>query len=223
YAVKNQEILLSKYKIVASFSGYLKSQGIIEGSFIAKGQQLLYLSDAKNVEIVVPLLVDEVNLINFSKAPTVIIYSDKNEEDILYGKIYRKETNLNRNSQTLNVYVTFSNNSLNPYFLPGNYVSLKINGKKFYDVAQIPRYVIDNQQYVLTMEDGKLARQKVDIITIQGDVAIIKHTVSENMKIVTTILQKPLIGMGIRSSNETLKLNDELPDIEEEGKLAQSE
>lgn len=223
YAVKNQEILLSKYRIVAPFSGYLKSQGIIKGSFVAKGQQLFYLSDAKNVEIVVPLLVDEVNLINFSKAPTVKIYSDKNEEDILYGKIYRKETALNRNSQTLNVYVTFSNNNLNPYFLPGNYVSLKINGKKFYDVAQIPRYVIDNEQYVFTMEDGKLAKQKVDVITIQGDVAIIKHTVSENMKLVTTILQRPLIGMGIRSSNETLKLNEELPDIEEESKLSYSE
>jgi hypothetical protein len=73
------------------------------------------------------------------------------------------------------------------------------------------------------MEDGKLARQKVDVITIQGDVAIIKHTVSDNMKLVTTILQKPLIGMGIKSSNETLKLNDELPDIEEENELAQSE
>ncbi|MGB5896204.1 MAG: efflux RND transporter periplasmic adaptor subunit [Ignavibacteriaceae bacterium] len=223
YAVKNQEILLSKYRIVAPFSGYLKSQGIIKGSFVAKGQQLFYLSDAKNVEIVVPLLVDEVNLINFSKAPTVKIYSDKIEEDILYGKIYRKETALNRNSQTLNVYVTFSNNNLNPYFLPGNYVSLKINGKKFYDVAQIPRYVIDNEQYVFTMEDGKLAKQKVDVITIQGDVAIIKHTVSENMKLVTTILQRPLIGMGIRSSNETLKLNEELPDIEEESKLSYSE
>lgn len=222
YAVKNQEILLSKYKIVAPFSGYLKSRGIIEGSFVAKGQQLFNLSDAKNVEIVVPLLIDEVNLINFSKAPTVKIYSDKNEEDILYGKIYRKETNLNRNSQTLNVYVTFSNNSLNPYFLPGNYVSLIINGKKFYDVARIPRYVIDNEQFVPIMKDGKLAKQKVDVITIQGDMAIIKNTVSDNTKLVTTILQKPLIGMGIKSSNETLKLNDELPEIAED-KLAQSE
>jgi len=220
YAVKNQEILLSKYRIVAPFSGYLKSQGIIEGSFVSKGQQLFYLSDAKNVEIVVPLLVDEVNLIDFSKAPTVKVYSDKNEEDILYGKIYRKETSLNRNSQTLNVYVTFTNNILNPYFLPGNYVSLKIKGKKLYDVAQIPRYVIDNEQFVPTMEDGKLAKQKVDVITIQGDMAIIKHTVSDDMKLVTTILQKPLIGMEIRSSNETLKLNEEIPDIEEESKLS---
>lgn len=220
YAVKNQEILLSKYRIVAPFSGYLKSQGIIEGSFVSKGQQLFYLSDAKNVEIVVPLLVDEVNLIDFSKSPTVKVYSDKNDEDILYGKIYRKETSLNRNSQTLNVYVTLTNNNLNPYFLPGNYVSLKIKGKKFYDVAQIPRYVIDNEHFVPTMEDGKLAKQKVDVITIQGDMAIIKNTVSEDMKLVTTILQKPLIGMAIRSSNETLKLNEEMPDIEEESKLS---
>ena len=223
YAVKNQEILLSKYEIVAPFSGYLKSQGIIEGSFVSKGQQLFYLSDAKNVEIIVPLLIDEVNLIDFSKAPAVKVYSDKNEEDFLYGKIYRKETTLNRNSQTLNVYVTLTNNNLNPYFLPGNYVSLKIKGKKFYDVAQIPRYVIDNEQFVPTMEDGKLAKQKVDVITIQGDMAIIKHTVSEDMKLVTTILQKPLIGMEIRSSNETLNLKEEIPNVEEESKLSYSE
>ena len=223
YAVKNQEILLSKYKIVAPFSGYLKSQGIIEGSFVSKGQQLFYLSDAKNVEIIVPLLIDEVNLIDFSKAPTVKVYSDKNEEDFLSGKIYRKETTLNRNSQTLNVYVTLTNNNLNPYFLPGNYVSLKIKGKKFYDVAQIPRYVIDNEQFVPTMEDGKLAKQKVDVITIQGDMAIIKHTVYEDMKLVTTILQKPLIGMEIRSSNETLNLKEETPNVEEESKLSYSD
>ena len=223
YAVKNQEILLSKYRIVAPFSGYLKSQGIIEGSFVSKGQQLFFLSDAKNVEIIVPLLIDEVNLIDFSKAPTVKVYSDKNEEDFLYGKIYRKETILNRNSQTLNVYVTLTNNNLNPYFLPGNYVSLKIKGKKFYDVAQIPRYVIDNEQFVPTMEDGKLARQKVDVITIQGDMAIIKHTVSEDMMLVTTILQKPLIGMEIKSSNETLNIKEEIPDVEEESKLSYSD
>jgi len=99
----------------------------------------------------------------------------------------------------------------------------KIKGKKFYDVAQIPRYVIDNEQFVPTMENGKLAKQKVDVITIQGDIAIIKRTVSEDIKLVTTILQKPLIGMGIRSSNETLRLNEELPNIEEESKLSYSD
>jgi len=223
YAVKNQEILLSKYIIVAPFSGYLNSQGIIEGSFISKGQQLFYLSDAKNVEIAVPLLVDEINLIDFSKTPTVKIYSNKNKEEVLRGKIYRKETILNRNSQTLNVYVTFYNKNLNPYFLPGNYISLQISGKKLFDVARIPRYVVDNEQNVFTMEDGKLRKQKVDVITIQGNVAIIKHTVPDNMKIVTTILQRPLIGMNIKSSNESLELKEEIPDIEDSGQLSQAD
>ena len=138
------------------------------------------------------------------------------------AKIFRKETNLDRNSQTINVYVTFNNKKLNPYFLPGNYVSLEIRGKKFYDVAQIPRYVLDNEQYVYTMEEGKLARLKVDVITIQGDVAIIKHSVPDDMKIVTTILQKPLIGMSIKSSNESIELIEEVPGIEEETQLSQA-
>jgi membrane fusion protein (multidrug efflux system) len=223
YAVKNQEILLSKYKIVAPFSGYISSQGIIKGSFVSRNQTLFSLSDAQNVEIAVPLLVEEVNLLDFSKTPSVKIYSDENNESVLNGKIFRKETNLDRNSQTINVYVTFNNKKLNPYFLPGNYVSLEIRGKKFYDVAQIPRYVLDNEQYVYTMEEGKLARIKVDVITIQGDVAIIKHSVPDDMKIVTTILQKPLIGMGIKSSNESIELIEEVPGIDgEETQLSQA-
>jgi len=150
--------------------------------------------------------------------PTVKIYSNKNKEEVLRGKIYRKETILNRNSQTLNVYVTFYNKNLNPYFLPGNYISLQISGKKLFDVARIPRYVVDNEQNVFTMEDGKLGKQKVDVITIQGNVAIIKHTVP-----VTTILQRPLIGMNIKSSNESLELKEEIPDIEDSGQLSQAD
>jgi len=214
YAVKNQEILLSKYKFVAPFTGYIKSNGIIKGSFVSRGQQLFSLSDASNCEIKVPLMVEEVNLIDFSNPPVVEIYPDKHKNDIVTGKIYRKETLLDRNSQSLNVYVSFYNSGLKPYFLPGNYVTVKINGKEFKNVAGIPRYVINNDNFVYTMEDGKLARREVDVITIQKDLAIIKNTVPDNMKIVTTILQKPLIGMKIKSANESLELKEETPQEE---------
>ena len=221
YAVKNQEILLSKYNITAPFSGYIKSQGIISGSFINRGQQMFTLSDAKNVEIAVPLLVDEFNLIDFSHNPDVKIFSDKGN-DVLIGKIFRKETSLNRNSQTLNVYVSCTNNGLNPYFLSGNYVKLKIQGKRLKNMAKIPRYVVDNDSYVYTLEDGKLARRKVDVVAIQGDVAIIKNTVPEDMQIVTTILQRPLIGMTIKSANESLELIEETPAGKDEVKVSQN-
>ena len=215
YDVKNQEILLSKYKIVAPFTGYIKSNGIVEGSYVSRGSQLFTLSDAVNVEIAVPLLVDEVSLINFTSPPAVKIYPDNHEEEVMYGKIYRKETLLNRNSQTLNVYVSFSNNKLNSYFLPGNYVKVKIEGTELKDVAKIPRYVVDNENFVYTMEDGKLARRKVELLSIQGNYAIIKKSGPDDLKIITTILQKPLIGMRVESNNESIELKEEVSNVDD--------
>jgi len=213
YAVKNQEILLSKYKITAPFTGYIKSNGVVEGSFVSKGSHLFTLSDAVNVEIAVPLLIDEVNLINFSNPPIVKIFPDNHQEEVAYGKIYRKETLLNRNSQTLNVYVSFTNGNLNSFFLPGNYVKVKIEGMMFKKVAKIPRHVLDNEQFVYTMEDGKLARRKVDLVAIQGNDAVIKYAGNDDMNIITTILQKPLIGMPVKSANESIELKEEIPDL----------
>ena len=214
YAVKNQEILLSKYRITAPFAGYIKSNGIVEGSYVSRNSHLFTLSDAIHVEIAIPLLVDEVSLLNFSSPPTVKVFPDNHEEEVIYGKIYRKETLLNRNSQTLNVYVSFTNGKLNSYFLPGNYVKVRIEGMLLKDVAKIPRYVVDNENYVYTVEEGKLARRKIELVTIQGNDAIIKNTGLEEMKIITTILQKPLIGMQVKSTNESIELNKEVSDID---------
>ena len=209
YAVKNQEILLFKYKISAPFSGFIKSTGVIENSYVAKGQNLFSLSDAVNLEISIPLLVEESNLIDFSLKPSVKIYSDKNNKDFITGKVLRRETSLDRNSQTLNVYVSFSNNNLNSYFFPGNYVNAKIHGRRLKNVATVPRNLVDNDNYIYTMEEGKLAKEKVDVITIQGSKAIIRNTIPKNTTLVTTILQKPLIGMEILSSNKAVESDGE--------------
>ena len=220
YAVKNQEILLSKYKIIASFSGYIKSNGVVEGSYVSRGIHLCTLADPVNVEIAVPLLTEEVNLIDFSSPPEVKIFPDKHEGEIIKGKIYRKETLLNRNSQTINVYVSFTNNRLNTYYLPGNYVKVKIEGSFLKDVAKIPRHIVDNNNFIYTMEDGKLARKKVELVTIQGNNAIIKKSDNEEMQIVTTILQKPLIGMRIKSNNESIELKNEQGSAKNDSQLS---
>lgn len=203
YAVKNQEILLSKHKIVAPFSGYLKSNGVIKSSYVSRGQHLFTLSDAGNVEIAIPLLVEQVNFIDFNSSPVVEIRADQNNDVLMTGRIIRKETNIDRNSQSLNVYVGFRNNSLNSYFLPGNFVSVKIKGRKLKNVAAVPRHLVDNDGYVYTTDEGKLDRKKVELVTIQGNTAVIKNTLPENTSIVTTILQKPLLGMKIKSTSET--------------------
>jgi hypothetical protein len=41
------------------------------------------------------------------------------------------------------------------------------------------------------------------LVTIQGNTAIVKNNLPENTRIITTILQKPLIGMKIKSADDT--------------------
>lgn len=222
YAVKNQEILLSKHKINAPFSGYIKSNGVIENSFVSKGQHLFTLSDAGNVEIAVPLLVDQVNFIDFSSAPVVEIVADQNKNEVMRGRIIRKETILDRNSQSLNVYVNFNNSNLNSYFLPGNYVSVRIKGKTFNNVAKVPRHLVDKEGFVFTIDDGKLNKAKVERVTIQGNSAIIKNTLPENTQIVTSILQKPLLGMRIKSTSDVEVAEDMSDEEQKSGKTEHS-
>lgn len=213
YEVRNQEILLSKHTVSAPFDGYVSSAGVIEGSFVSTGQQLLTLTDPKNLVVKTPLLIEESQSLDFSTAPRVTIYADQSSEDRLEGRITRKETKVDRNSQTLNVFVTFKNPGLSPRFLPGSYVHVKIDGKTLRDVAPLPRHLLDSEGYVFTMKEGRLERERLEAVAYQGDVAVVRNTVPEQTVIVTTILQKPLIGMTVRSIN--------MPELNAEGELAE--
>jgi len=204
YSVKNQEILLSKYQISSPFTGYIKSGGVIENSFISRGQHLFTVDDAYNLEIGVPLLVDEFNQIGFNSGTEVQISSD-NTDAVLKGKLVRKDPKLDRNSQSLNVYVAFSNRKMVPEFLSGNYVNIKIIGRKLNNVAAIPRHLVTSENFIYTIEDEKLAKAKVDIVEVQKDKIIVANSFDREPELVTTILQKPLIGMPIRSINSVAK------------------
>jgi len=214
YAVKNQEILVSKYSIRSPFDGYIKSAGVLRDSYVSRGNKLFTISDVKNLEIAVPLLVDEFNLVNFKSSPKVKIFAESDPDTYLVGKITRKDTKLERNSQSLNVYVTFRNVKLASTFLPGNYVKVLVDGQKLKDVASIPRHIIDNESRIYYMEDSLLQRADVEVVTMQGGNAIIKKTIPNQTQLVTTILQKPLVGMKIKTSADDIAVEEEIEDKE---------
>ncbi len=112
YAVKNAEIALSKYSIFAPFDGYITSTGIVKDSYVNFGQRLVSLQDITNIEISVPLLLKDAKWIDFSNNPKVKVYWGSESNSWSYGNIYRKENQLNRNSQSINVFVSLENNVL---------------------------------------------------------------------------------------------------------------
>ena len=201
YEIRNQEIRLAKHTIRAPFTGYVESAGIIENSFVGQGQRLFTLSDAANMVVAVPLLISETENIDFSSTPEVAVYAEEGAAQPKVGRITRKQTVVDRNSQTLNVFVTFKNAGLDPHFLPGNYVHVEIEGRVLENVATVPRHLLNGESHILTMEDGTLERREVNVVAYHRDLAVIENTIPEGTVIVTTLMQKPLIGMQIRSTN----------------------
>ncbi|KAA3598383.1 MAG: HlyD family efflux transporter periplasmic adaptor subunit [Calditrichaeota bacterium] len=202
FAVKNAELNLSKHKTFAPFNGSISSNGIIEGSFVGNGQKTLTLRDVENLEISVPLLLEDAKWIEFAENPEAKIIFDEKNGDFITGQIFRKDNLLERNSQTVNAYISFENNGLNSFLFPGNYVTVQIRGKKLKDVSLVPRYTVDSDDYIYLMVEGKLAREKVNVISFYKDFAILDNSLPRESKIIKTILQKPLIGMQIKDINE---------------------
>lgn len=218
YDVRNQEIRLARHTIRAPFTGYIDSGGVIENSVVSQGQTLLTISDAVNMVVAVPLLVSETRNIDFSPAPRVTLRAG--EGLTKSGRITRKRTAVERNSQTLDVFVTFANRDLDPHFLPGNYVDVEIEGRTLTDVATVSRHLLDGQSHVFTMANGKLDREQVNVVAYQGDMAVIENTLPAGTVLVTSVLQKPLVGMEIRSANMP-ELNPE-PEYTEGDSTAES-
>lgn len=218
YDVRNQEIRLARHTIRAPFTGYIDSGGVIENSVVSQGQTLLTISDAVNMVVAVPLLVSETRNIDFSPAPRVTLRAG--EGLTKSGRITRKRTAVERNSQTLDVFVTFANRDLDPHFLPGNYVDVEIEGRTLTDVATVSRHLLDGQSHVFTMANGKLDREQVNVVAYQGDMAVIENTLPAGTVLVTSVLQKPLVGMEIRSANMP-QLNPE-PEYTEGDSTAES-
>ncbi|MEE9189969.1 MAG: hypothetical protein V3U16_04270, partial [Candidatus Neomarinimicrobiota bacterium] len=156
-----------------------------------------------DIEIAVPLLLEDAKWIDFNNNPRVKVYWKNDRDSWVYGSIYRKENQLNPNSQSINVFVSLTNNSLNEYLFPGNYVRVLIEGATIPDAAKIPRYIVDNNNNLYFVDDSsRLGRTGVNIISVQGDSVLIERTLRDSTKIVTSILQKPLIGMLIEDVDE---------------------
>ncbi|MDA3812294.1 MAG: efflux RND transporter periplasmic adaptor subunit [Spirochaetaceae bacterium] len=199
YNVKNAEIMLEQHTIIAPFDGYISSSGILVDSFVNGGQPLMTLVDAENMKVSVPLTVDDLNKVNSNNSPYVEIRPSIGNGTVLIGKLVSRDMIMESSSQMFNVFIEFTNPDLDPRFAPGNYVDIVIEGKTLFNTAAIPRYAVLDNKFVYTYENKLLSKEDVSIKAIFNDTVYIDNTLPPDTEIITTILQKPLIGMKLSS------------------------
>lgn len=199
--VRNAEIDLERHTLKAPFDAYLVSDGAIEGTWMTPGQPVASLIDPFNLEIAVPLTIDELDLLSDTDSPVAMIHSTENHGKNISGILRRQNAHIDRNSQTVTIHVELTNNDLDPAFLPGNYMDVYIEGIRMQDVDLIPRDIVVPGPAIYTMEDSVLAKYPVEILATQGDSVVINRGgLRTGDLVITTTLQSPIVGMRIAIS-----------------------
>ncbi len=193
YSIKNLELRLSKYEIKAPFDGVVTQSMIHSGTLIRAGQKLGAFSGINQFEIELPLSEKDVFFVNIGNKVELI--SDNLNQSIP-GRISRISRSIDPSTQTIDVYANVSGSNLKD----GMYFKAIINGNIIPNSFIVPRKAIVNNEAIYYVDNGKLARKKIDILLFGDNSVYIKGIDS-----LTEIVTEPLVNFVLGENLKIIK------------------
>ncbi|WP_291726000.1 efflux RND transporter periplasmic adaptor subunit [Bernardetia sp.] len=185
YNIKAQEATLSKYVVIAPFSGSISEVYLQNGSVAPPNGKVLRLVQNSQLELKVPV---ETRDIQWIKTGTEVEVSTEDETQQWTGRIARVGDIVNPATQSLDVYVKIQKGK-NPIYA-GMYLKAKMQGGTIQNAIEVPRRAVFNENEVYTVKnDSVLSLKKVQIKKANKETLIISG-IEEGEKVVI----EPLIN-----------------------------
>ncbi len=165
YTIKSAEANFESYHIYAPFSGTIIEVSLEEGAVANPGSRLGKIINTKNLELEVPV---EIGSAKWLKVGQRVEVYDSKKTSSWKGKIVRKSQNVNPTTQSINVYISLNSTSKNPLY-KGEYLEAIFGGIKLFNVMEIPRKAVFNQNEVFIVKDGLLEKREIIIEKINKD------------------------------------------------------
>ena len=196
YTIQSAEIRLSKYKITAPFNGTFTNVIMEVGSVVNPGSRIATMIKTDKLELEIPIRIDDIYWINIGDA---VKASTKDGLHTWNGRVVRKSDYLDPNSQSINVYVALDHTKSKPLF-QGQYLKAVFAEKEIKGSMEIPRNALFKKEWVYTVEDGKLKKQKVNILKTNETSVLFK-----GLEPGTIIVVEPLVNALEGTNAEILK------------------
>ncbi|TAJ13216.1 efflux RND transporter periplasmic adaptor subunit [Marinilabiliaceae bacterium JC017] len=196
YAIKSDEVRLSKHQIRAPFDGTIKKVNLQIGSVVNPGTKLAIFTRTDLFEIEVP--VDEKN-INLLKLGANVEVMDNEGNINRTGNISRIGGVINQATQSVSVYVVVKKSKEMPLF-DGMYLPVRINGSTVNQVMEIPRNAVFNGNQVYLLKAKQLQKATIHISKIN------KETLYFNgIKEGEELVMEPVLGITETSRFEIIR------------------
>ncbi len=166
YNIKNLENTFNKYRIKAPFNGTVISSNIKPGTLVRVGQPLGEFISNDIYDVESSVTIQQARLI---KIDDKVILNSGNITNTIKGKVTRLNDYIDSNTQMVNIYITVFGSDL----LEGMYLQGDIYTSTIVSAIEIPRRIITNNNTVFVVSDSIATEQKVTIISLNGDTAIV--------------------------------------------------
>lgn len=196
YNIKSVEERLSRFKIVAPFSGVLTQANIDVGAVVRTGQQVgeLMATGAYELVATVPL-----SQLSYLKTGSKVKLSSEDIEGSWPGTIQRISDQIDPNSQTVEVYISVNGNELKD----GMYLRGEAQAKTIENAIELDRNLLVNQNAVYTLEsDSVLRLQAVEVLKFNRETVVVSG-LEDGTRLVTNTIAGAFDGMLVQHEENT--------------------
>lgn len=182
YSIKNMETRLQKYSITAPYAGTLVDAYVTPGTLINPGQKLgEYIKpDVFELELNI-----NANLQEFlEKGKSVSLHNIENTKSWI-GKVTRINQKIDRNSQTIKVFVEVSSEDLKE----GEYLEAEVFARQEMAAVEIPRALLVNNNAIYMVHDSILVLHELDVVYTK-----LNSVIAKGLTDGTSYISKPVIG-----------------------------
>lgn len=195
YNTKNLEILQSKYRIRAPYTGVLTETLVNPGTVIRPGQKLGEFIDPSVYELEVAISQSMLPALSIGKKVKVTNPNAGNKSWM--GHVSRINGKVDAATQTVQVYIEVSGNDLKE----GIYLEAEIAGEEIPNAVELDRKLLVEGDKIYTIEDSKLKLLPVDIAHKTNKTVIITN-LQNGTEITSKIIPGAFEGMEVKISTQ---------------------
>jgi len=212
--VKQAKLNLERTRVFAPFDCYVRSEQLEIGQFLNAGAPVATVAGIDQIEIVVPLPLEEIVWLQVPRKGTKqrgslakVELQSGGRTFHWQGEITRSLGEIDPRNRMARVVVTVNDpftedtekaNLLND-LLPGMFVNVQILGEELSDIISVPRGAMHDNDTIWVIDDeNRLHIREVDILRRERDEVLIRSGLDANEKIVLTNLSGAAEGMLLR-------------------------
>lgn len=189
YNIKSAEVRLSKYRVLAPFSGVLANVTIDEGALVRGGQKLGELTQPGIFELEAAISVQQAARTNVGDT---VALTSPDVPGQWTGRVVRMSNQLNQSTQSVQVFVQVESDRLRE----GMYLEGSIRTSREPNVLSISRSLLHNNQVFVVEQDSLLRTHPVNVVQFTEDQAIVSG-LQNGQKLVTTNVAGAYDGMVV--------------------------